>query len=117
MNQSDAGPLYSLKAGDQAPRKREEHIGWVVRLPHDFEPPIHHDAIPMPGLDRPRILDDLPRKLREGIAPKQLTPLHLAEGVFLAIGRIPHPVEDEIQNEKCCYYVAVPAILTRVMMG
>lgn len=60
----------------------------------------------------------MPRKLREGVALGQLAlALHLTEPVLLAVGRVPHPVHEEVDDDEGGQSVSVPAVLGGVVVG
>lgn len=90
----------SLEPGDQAPRQREEHVRDIIWLPHNSEPAIHQDSVSSIRLDGLGVLDDNPRDLRECVALDKLAPLLLAERVLLPVGRVPHPVHEEIYDDE-----------------
>jgi hypothetical protein len=107
-----------LKTGDQSPGKRKEHVRHIVRLSNDAEPPIDENTVSGLGLQSTRVLDNLPRQLRKRVALGELSlALHLAEAILLAVGGIPHPVHEEVNNDQGSQGIAVPSVLGGVVVG
>jgi len=106
-----------LESGDKAPGHREEHVGHIVGLANDCEPAVHQNPVSSPSLDDTGIFDDRPGHVRERLTLDQLTALLLTERVLLAIGRVPHPVHEQVYNSKCQYPGSAPAVLRRIVIS
>jgi hypothetical protein len=106
----------SLKPSDQTPSHGEEHVGHVVWLPHNSEPAINHDLVTSIGLDELGVLDCLPRDLRESVALDDLVLFAETDGILLAVGAVPHPVEEDVDDCECCEGVSIPVVLGWVVV-
>lgn len=106
-----------LETGNQAPRHRKEHVWYIVWLSNDCKPAIDHNVIACVCLNRLRVVDSLPRHLRERIPLGKLALLLVAERVLLAICTVPHPVEKDVQDRENCEGVSVPVIFRWGMVG
>lgn len=62
-------------------------------------------------LDGFGILDGLPGHLRESVAFDKLAPFLVTECVLLAVGAVPHPVHEEIDDAESRQGNGVPAVL------
>ena len=101
----------------QSPSHGEEHIRHVIRLTDDSKPAVNHNLVAGISLDELGVLDCLPRDLGEGVALDDLVLFAETDGVLLALGAVPHPVEEEIYDCECCEGIAVPVILGWVVVG
>lgn len=61
-------------------------------------PPIDQDGVAGLGLDVFGILHGLPGKLGEGFPLREGAAFLLPEVVFLAVGRVPDPVHEEVRD-------------------
>jgi hypothetical protein len=109
--------LNILESSDQTPCHGEEHIRHVVRLPHNRKPAVNHNFISSIRLDELRVLDCLPWNLRESVALDDLVFLSEADSVLLAVGAVPHPVEEQVYYGESTESVTVPAVFGWVVIG
>ena len=63
-------------------------------------PSINEDGIAGGSFDDTGIFDSAPGKLGEGFTVDNLTALFGAESVFLTVGSVPYPVDEEVGCEK-----------------
>lgn len=111
------GKSNLLETGDKSPGHREEHVRDIIRLANDCEPAIHHNPVSSPRFDDTRIFDDRPGHVRKRLTLDQLTTLLLTERVLLAIGRVPHPVHEQVHNSKYQHCGSAPAVLRRIVIS
>lgn len=107
----------SLESSNETPGHGEEHVRNIIRLSDDGEPAIDHDVVACIGLNRLGILNSLPWHLGESVALNKLSLLLVTEGVLLAVGTVPHPVKEDVQDGVDCQGISVPVILRWVMVG
>ena len=91
-----------LEPSDETPRHGEEHVRHIVGLAYDGEPSVQQYPVSSFCLENARILDDCPGHMRECLALNELTALLLTERVLLAVGRIPHPIHEKVNNGENC---------------
>ena len=106
-----------LEPSDQTPGHGEEHVRHVVWLADDSKPAIDHDLVASISLDEFGVLDCLPGDLRESVALDDLILLAETNGVLLAVGTVPHPVEEQVHGSEDCKSVAVPVVLRGMVVG
>lgn len=106
----------ALEASDQSPRHGEPGVGGVVNLACKTVPPVHEDSS-LGRLDDSGVLHCLPGHLRESLPPNNLATLHSTEAVLLAVAAVPNPVPEKVGGIKRNQSPAVPAVLSRVVVG
>jgi hypothetical protein len=125
---------WTVEASDEAPVQRKVEVACVVDLAgfavwskwlasdistvqKSLTPPGDKNRSSIRCPDDFRVLQRLPWQLRERLAEDQRPPLLLTVTVLLAVGRIPHPVNEQVRNVQEDQDISVPAIGGRVVVG
>ena len=80
-------------------------------------PSITQNRIPSLSLDANRILYCFPRQLWERLSVQFHAAFLCSKHVFLAVCRIPDPVDEQISNKQQSQDIRVPVVLRRVVVG
>lgn len=100
----------AVKASDKTPVQSKVQIAGIVDLASLAIPSINHNLGAIGSGEGLRVLHSLPRQLGEGVTEDHGATFHLAETVLLAVGRVPHPVHEQVCDVEEGQEVAIPVV-------
>lgn len=89
----------------------------TAELRFKHTPSINQNRVAIFGRDGSRIFDRLPGQLGEGLSLGHTALPVLTEAVLLAVGGVPHPVNEQIGDVQSYKQISVQSVGIRMMVG